>query len=440
MNLRACLILLVLPVIAADQEEKPLPHEILRGLAEQDGRGFGGFRGLAADPETLLDVIFVPQGTEAPDPGMVKAARERIPRLGDESYAEREKASAWLRDLGTPVSGVLKEALADPDPEVRFRCAKLLGVLSGRKQLADLDYGNVQFAIERIVREMEDPALLVAVVEGALQRIGRPTVHGQEALLMKPVFAELAKRHHEASVPAVTAALTGESRELAENAAAALGEATSEASLNPAYLAALSVHRPEVLGPLLARAPRLREGVAEERLARYRQALDEIAAHPGLPPEVVVKARRLILVGFFDAASLRALIGAAYGDGAEVVGLALRDPRLAGIPLEGAELAAGLIDHPDSAVREAAGVFLLTRPEEDFQRRGLDFLPHLGKDGIDSLKLLFGGTRDPEYLREQLKKRVDAKGRNWKSAERLLFALPDAQLPLPRLDIPFGFR
>lgn len=429
--------ILVLPLAAAERDGDGLPQEILRSLSDHDHRGLGGFRELAADPEALLDVIFVPEGADAPDPGILELARELVPRLGDDAYPVRERADAELKELGTTVSGVLKEALDDPDPEIRHRCRRLLGELAGRKQLADLDYVNIQAGIERIIGEVEDPAVLLALAKGALKRMGDPTVHGREAFLLKPVFAGLAKRELGPSV--IESALTGPSLDLAESVAAAVGEATSASRLNPAYFAALSVQRSRTLGILMARAPSLRN-TDEDAIDRYRRLLVAIIANPTLPEGVKLKAHRLILVAFFDPASLRVLLDAARGSEAAVVALALSDPRLAGVSLEDSERASGLIDHTDPALREAAGLFLLTRPEEDQQQLGVDFVPHIGKGAIESLKLMFRGVPNAVKLRSALKRRVETKGEGWQVAERLLFALPPEPAPMPSFDIPFGFR
>jgi hypothetical protein len=417
-----------------------VPQEMLRHLAENGRHSFDDLAGLAGRPELLLDLIFLPRGIDAPDPQVVAEARESIPRLGVESYAERERASRELRGLGTAASEVLKDGLESRDPEIRYRCGRLLGELSGRKPLADLDYGNVQQGIGRIVAQVKRGEVLVALAEGGLQRMGPPTVHGREAYLLKPVFAALAKSGEAAAPGIVTAALTGASDELATAVAAAVGEAAGDTILSPAYLAALGVSRAETLDALLTRSPGLTEPVAEDLVKRYRDGLEEIAASAALPLEVRLKARRLLLVGFFDATSLQVLIDSARGRESPVTELALRDPRLTGIPLEGAEAAAGLIGHGNPQLREAAGWFLLTRPEQDLQVRGLDFLPHLGATALASIKQHFAGPQDAGGLRAELEKRVAAKAKDWEMAERLLQALPEGKDLLPRFGEPFGFR
>src|SRR6478735_7468077 len=74
-----------------------------------------------------------PAGT-SPDPkdlaipaNEIARARELIKRLGSEVYKEREEAQAELAKMGRLARSVLAEAAtSDSDPEVRYRCARLL--------------------------------------------------------------------------------------------------------------------------------------------------------------------------------------------------------------------------------------------------------------------------------------------------------------------------
>jgi hypothetical protein len=60
-------------------------------------------------------------------PQDLSKARELIRRLGSEIYREREEAQADLAKMGRLARPALLEAVsADPDPEVRFRCSRLL--------------------------------------------------------------------------------------------------------------------------------------------------------------------------------------------------------------------------------------------------------------------------------------------------------------------------
>jgi hypothetical protein len=60
-------------------------------------------------------------------PQEISRARELIRRLGSEVYREREEAQADLAKMGRLARPALLEAAtADPDPEVRFRCSRLL--------------------------------------------------------------------------------------------------------------------------------------------------------------------------------------------------------------------------------------------------------------------------------------------------------------------------
>jgi len=75
---------------------------------------------------TLLAASPDPKDLEIP-PQELSKARELIRRLGSELYREREEAQAELSKMGRMARPVLLEAATgDPDPEVRFRCSRLL--------------------------------------------------------------------------------------------------------------------------------------------------------------------------------------------------------------------------------------------------------------------------------------------------------------------------
>lgn len=60
-------------------------------------------------------------------PEELSKARDLIRRLGSEAYREREEAQVELAKMGRMARPVLLEAAStDPDPEVRFRCSRLL--------------------------------------------------------------------------------------------------------------------------------------------------------------------------------------------------------------------------------------------------------------------------------------------------------------------------
>jgi hypothetical protein len=60
-------------------------------------------------------------------PQDLSRAKDLIRRLGSEVYREREEAQVELAKMGRLARPALQEAVsADPDPEVRFRCSRLL--------------------------------------------------------------------------------------------------------------------------------------------------------------------------------------------------------------------------------------------------------------------------------------------------------------------------
>ncbi len=72
--------------------------------------------GVSPDPKDL-----------AIPPQELSKARDLIRRLGSEAYREREEAQTELARMGRLARPVLLEAVgSDPDPEVRFRCSRLL--------------------------------------------------------------------------------------------------------------------------------------------------------------------------------------------------------------------------------------------------------------------------------------------------------------------------
>src|SRR5215471_9852984 len=60
-------------------------------------------------------------------PEEISKARELIKRLGSEAYREREEAHAELAKMGRLARPALLEAASsDSDPEIRYRCSRLL--------------------------------------------------------------------------------------------------------------------------------------------------------------------------------------------------------------------------------------------------------------------------------------------------------------------------
>jgi hypothetical protein len=83
--------------------------------------------GLAAAPAApAADVSPDPKDLAIP-PQEVSRARELIKKLGSEVYRDREEAHAELARMGRLARPALVEGAAnDPDPEVRYRCSRLL--------------------------------------------------------------------------------------------------------------------------------------------------------------------------------------------------------------------------------------------------------------------------------------------------------------------------
>lgn len=85
--------------------------------------------GASPDPDDLA----IPQQE-------IERARDLIRRLGSEIYREREAAQADLAKMGRLARPALLEAAsADPDPEVRFRCSRLLPKAGAEDLKARLD-------------------------------------------------------------------------------------------------------------------------------------------------------------------------------------------------------------------------------------------------------------------------------------------------------------
>lgn len=88
----------------------------LLALVIVGGLGAGSAYGASPDPKDL-----------AIPPHELSKARELVKRLGSEVYREREEAHAELDKMGRLARPVLLEgATSDPDPEVRYRCSRLL--------------------------------------------------------------------------------------------------------------------------------------------------------------------------------------------------------------------------------------------------------------------------------------------------------------------------
>ncbi len=99
------------------------------------------FGAAAADPARLA----VPAAD-------VARARELVRRLGSDSYADRERATRDLAEMGRRAAGPLRAALADPDPEIAARAAGLYPPAAA----ADLAARAAAFAADRAGRYDHD--------------------------------------------------------------------------------------------------------------------------------------------------------------------------------------------------------------------------------------------------------------------------------------------
>ncbi len=90
--------------------------------------------GLPTDGPGLLDFL---HKRVLPDADQARA-RALIRRLGDDDYDVREKASHDLQMMGSAARPTLREALQDPDPEVRCRALRCLAAIDQTNQAATL--------------------------------------------------------------------------------------------------------------------------------------------------------------------------------------------------------------------------------------------------------------------------------------------------------------
>jgi hypothetical protein len=85
--------------------------------------------GVAVDPAGLLEYLRM-SGSDA---GRVEKAKELIRKLGDDSFAVREKAAADLVELGAVALPFLREAAKDKDLEIARRAQECLDKIGERK-------------------------------------------------------------------------------------------------------------------------------------------------------------------------------------------------------------------------------------------------------------------------------------------------------------------
>jgi hypothetical protein len=78
-------------------------------------------------------------GSSSLSPPQQREVAQLVHRLGDESFAVREEASARLRQLGLVAKPFLLEGARDPDLEVRRRCLELLPTVLHADHLARIE-------------------------------------------------------------------------------------------------------------------------------------------------------------------------------------------------------------------------------------------------------------------------------------------------------------
>ena len=105
----------------------------------------------------------------AEEPGAPEAsARELVKRLGSDDWAEREKASAALFELGSGAAEALSEGLRFRDAEVFWRCLTALMALDGEvaKPVLEAARGDRSISARRrrrivaAVKALDGPAFL----------------------------------------------------------------------------------------------------------------------------------------------------------------------------------------------------------------------------------------------------------------------------------------
>jgi hypothetical protein len=88
--------------------------------------------GVAADGPALVDFL----RRQTPDPARTAHVALLVRRLGDDSFAERQKAATALRRMGPPALSLLRKAAVEVDPEVAHRARGLVGELSAEGKAA----------------------------------------------------------------------------------------------------------------------------------------------------------------------------------------------------------------------------------------------------------------------------------------------------------------
>jgi hypothetical protein len=116
-------------------DKKEVLHEVLQSDYQEIGTGADEervLRGAEIDltGSGLLDYL----RKQASDPARMDKIRQLVGRLGDDSFALREKATRELVAMGAVAVPLLQEAAKSQDPEIARRAAHCLRKISGRRR------------------------------------------------------------------------------------------------------------------------------------------------------------------------------------------------------------------------------------------------------------------------------------------------------------------
>jgi WD40 repeat protein len=149
-------------------------------LASADGkRVYAVARALRDNPKDT--VALLRQKLPPAEPGQEGRARQLVARLDDEAFAEREKATNELLELGSPAVPLLKKLQAEAaSAEVRRRLQGIVEILTGR-EAPDVRHERAVQVLEmaatvgarRLLREWSAGAPSAALAEDARAALGR---------------------------------------------------------------------------------------------------------------------------------------------------------------------------------------------------------------------------------------------------------------------------